>query len=596
MSQNNGVLAASMPHPARDNITYTGNYADGDSTNFYGNVYGDVHFPERPREASDPSPHQCLRDLRVTDPRKDRTRIEGEKDRLLRDCYAWILDDSTFQRWRAQGESRLLWIRGDPGKGKTMMTMGLIAELSQGPKARLPSRTMSKIMARLKLSSQPCLVTYFFCQSTRPELSNAVSVLRGLIYLLVTQQDQLIRHVQKRYEADGSKPFEGSNAIYTLREILSDILKDPTLPTTYLLIDALDECTTGLSTLLLIITDNSFARRSNVKWLVTSRNLPEIEQYLQPDSAGVKVSLEVSADQVSRAVAAFIKFKVHRLATVKKYEARLYAEVQQLLLDKAGGTFLWVSLVCKEIERVPLYRTREVLQAMPAGLDPLYDRMMTQILAQDDTRTAKYCKDVLRAVAVAFRPLHLKELVVVAGLPSNLFDHFQAVANLISHCGSFLTVRQDTVSFIHLSAKDYLVSGNGRHLFHGAAVEEHRQVTYRLLGAMRSLLRRDLCGLERLGAQTTELTRRIEISILTQIAYACEYWVDHLCASDLTSSTTSEDILQDGGVVDLFLQEKFLYWLEALSLCKSMSNGVLAVEKLWSLMQVSFVLTIIEDC
>jgi hypothetical protein len=448
---------------------------------------------------------------------------EGEQDRLLRDCYAWILDDPTFQRWRAQGELRLLWIRGDPGKGKTMMTIGLIAELSQGPKARLPSRTMSKIMARLKLSSQPCLVTYFFCQSIRPELSNAVSVLRGLIYLLVTQQDQLMRHVQKRYEADGSKTFEGSNAIYTLREMLSDILKDPTLPTTYLLIDALDECTTGLSDLLLIITNDSFARRSKVKWLVTSRNLPQIEQHLQPDSAGVKVSLEVSADQVSRAVAAFIKFKVHRLATVKKYEAGLHAEVQQLLSDKAGGTFLWVSLVCKEMECVPLYRTREVLQAMPAGLDPLYDRMMAQISEQDDVMTAQYCKDVLRAVTVVFRPLRLEEIVVVAGLPSNLFDHCQAVADLVSHCGSFLTINQDTVSLIHLSAKDYLISGNGRHMFDGAAVEEHGRVTYRLLGAMRSLLRRDVYGLERLGAQTTELTRRIETSILTQNAYACEY-------------------------------------------------------------------------
>ncbi|KAF2625735.1 hypothetical protein BU25DRAFT_110109 [Macroventuria anomochaeta] len=121
-----------MPHPARDNTTYTGNRADGDSTNIYGNVYGDVHFPGRPREAGEPSLHQCLHDLRVTDPREDRARIEGDKDRLLRDCYAWILDDASFQQWRTQDESRLLWIKSDPGKGKTMMTMGLIAELSQG--------------------------------------------------------------------------------------------------------------------------------------------------------------------------------------------------------------------------------------------------------------------------------------------------------------------------------------------------------------------------------------------------------------------------------------------------------------------------------
>lgn len=193
--------------------------------------------------------------------------------------------------------------------------------------------------------------------------------------------------------------------------------------------------------------------------------------------------------------------------------------------------------------------------------------------------------------------MRLRELVVVAGLPSDEYDDPQAVADLVSRCGSFVTIHQDTVSFIHLSAKDYFMAGNARRVFDGTAVEEHGRVTYRLLSAMRSSLRRDVCGLERLGAQTTEqLTRRIENSILTKIAYACEYWVDHLCASNLPSSATSEHILRDGGVVDLFLQEKFLYWLEALSMYKSMSKGVIAVEKLWLLMQVSFVLTFIEDC
>jgi hypothetical protein len=37
MSQNNGVLAASIPYPARDNTTYViGNY---------GNVYSNVYLP-----------------------------------------------------------------------------------------------------------------------------------------------------------------------------------------------------------------------------------------------------------------------------------------------------------------------------------------------------------------------------------------------------------------------------------------------------------------------------------------------------------------------------------------------------------------------
>jgi hypothetical protein len=584
-----------MPAPQGHSITYTGNRADGDSTNIYGNVYGDVHLPERPREADELSPHQCLRDLRVTDPRDDRARIEGDKDSLLRDCYAWVLDDDSFQQWKTQDASRLLWIKGGPGKGKTMMTMGVIAELSRKDEVRSSPRTMSKTSARTRLKAKldarralrPHLLAYFFCQSTRPELNTAVSVLRGLIYLLIEQRQDMMRHLQKRYETVGKRLFEGPNVVYALRGILSDMLNDDSLPPTCLLIDALDECTSGLPELLQVINDTSLGPGSRVKWLVTSRNIPEIERYLRQDSLGVKVSLEVKASHVSRAVAAFVEYKVQRLATMRKYDTRLQAEVEQHLRDKAEDTFLWVSLVCKELEKVPRWCTREVLQALPPGLDPLYDRMMAQIVAQE-SRTVGYCKDILRVITLAFRPLQLRELAIAAGLPQDHFSGVEAVADLASHCGSFLTVRQDTVSFIHLSAKDYLTLGNGQQMFGGAVAKEQERVTLRLLKAMDDTLRRDLCGLENPGARIEGMTEQIEESVLPQIAYACEYWVDHLCASNLTSSVTSEDILRDGGVVDLFLQKKFLYWLEALSLCKSMPKGVVAVGKLWSLMQVSF--------
>ena len=572
-----------MQHPAGANTTYTGNRADGESTNFYGNVYGNVNLPEKSREAGEPSSQQCLRDLRVTDPREDRARIEGDKDRLLKDCYAWILDDVSFQRWRAQDESRLLWIKGDPGKGKTMMTMGVIAELSQGPRARLSSRTMSKMFAKLKLGSQSCLVTYFLCQSTRPELNNAVSVLRGLMYLLVVQRPRLMRHVQKRYETVGKQLFEGSNAIYTLREMLSDMLSDASLPPTYLLVDALDECTSGLSELLHIITDTSLGRRSRVKWLVTSRNIPEIERYLQPDSLGVKVSLEVKASHVSRAVAAFVKYKVQRLATAQKYDARLQAEVQQQLRDKAEGTFLWVSLVCGELEKEPLYRTREVLQAMPSGLDPLYDRMMAQISAQD-VRTAGHCRSILRAAALVFRPLLLSELVLSAGLPCDRFSDLQAVIDLVGRCGSFLTVREGVVSFIHLSAKDYFTLGNGRQVFNGTTAHEHRQMADRLLDMMDSVLQRDVCSLHKPGARThDESTKgRMEKSKLPQIAYACEYWTEHLQAG----RRECRDLVADGGKVHSFFQKRLLHWLEAMSLLQKVPGAMSALQQLKSILSV----------
>ncbi|KAF5700443.1 heterokaryon incompatibility protein het-E-1 [Fusarium mundagurra] len=91
--------------------------------------------------------------LRSTDPSTDRTRIQQEKGGLLEDSYSWILDHADFRRWRDDEQIRLLWIKGDPGKGKTMLLCGITQELE-----KLPADTH-------------CL-SYFFCQATDERLNN----------------------------------------------------------------------------------------------------------------------------------------------------------------------------------------------------------------------------------------------------------------------------------------------------------------------------------------------------------------------------------------------------------------------------------------
>ena len=107
-----------------------------------------------------------MADLRTTDPRDDKTRIEQTKGGLLKDSYRWILDNADFQRWRDDEENRLLWIKGAPGKGKTMLLCGVVNELK-------------------KAIADTDLLSFFFCQATDARINNATAVLRGLIYLLV---------------------------------------------------------------------------------------------------------------------------------------------------------------------------------------------------------------------------------------------------------------------------------------------------------------------------------------------------------------------------------------------------------------------------
>ena len=44
--------------------------------------------------------------------------------------YSWVLNNAEFRRW-CNGDSQLLWVKGDPGKGKTMLQCGIINELEK---------------------------------------------------------------------------------------------------------------------------------------------------------------------------------------------------------------------------------------------------------------------------------------------------------------------------------------------------------------------------------------------------------------------------------------------------------------------------------
>ncbi|UKZ78695.1 Vegetative incompatibility protein HET-E-1 [Trichoderma virens FT-333] len=258
---------------------------------------GDIHnYDGHARGQADP----CLADLRITDPRDDKTRIEETKGNLLRDSYCWILDHADFQMWRKDPQCRLLWIKGDPGKGKTMLLCGIIDELEELKAYHL---------------------SYFFCQATEARLRSATAVLRGLIYSLIVQQPSLISHVRDKYDHAGKQLFEDSNAWTALSKILKAILDDPDLKDAVFIIDALDECTEELPRLLTLIREiSSF---STAKWIVSSRNWPNIENKLKSAKQKISLCLELNEKSISAAVQTYIHYKSVRI--LKMFKAGMYS-------------------------------------------------------------------------------------------------------------------------------------------------------------------------------------------------------------------------------------------------------------------------------
>ncbi|KAJ4011096.1 hypothetical protein NW766_007729 [Fusarium irregulare] len=492
--------------------------------------------------------NQCLRDLRETDPRDDKTRIQETKGGLLEDAYRWILENHQFQEWHNASHSQLLWIKGDPGKGKTMLLCGLINELEK---------------------EHGSLLSYFFCQATEARLSNATAVLRGLIYLLVVQRPPLFSYIEEKYDHAGKQLFEDGNAWQALSKIFMAMLEDPLLDGALLIVDALDECSTDLEDLLGLII-----KSSSVKWIVTSRNWLEIEQFLDCSEQKVRLHLELNQDSVSKAVEAFIEYKVAQLAEQKRYNAELKSDVKSYLADNADGTFLWVALVCQQLADSKVFRKRHTqssLKLFPKGLDPLYRRMMEYIFSSHD---AEICREILALASVVYRPVTLTELKTVLG--SQYEDDDDDLPDIIGSCGSFLTLRGNAVYFVHQSAKDFILNKASDQILPLGLAYQHGLVSERSLQALSETLRRDICQLNHPGIGINDIVPDL-LKPLDPIQYSCVYWVDHLHDAE---PTRLNNHLDDGGDVYIFIQKKYLYWLESLGLLRNTGEGVKAMYKL----------------
>ncbi|KAH7150699.1 hypothetical protein DER46DRAFT_628659 [Fusarium sp. MPI-SDFR-AT-0072] len=503
----------------------------------------------------------CLADLRLTDPRDDRKRIEETKGGLLKDSYRWILENTDFQRWRNDPQNPLLWVKADPGKGKTMLLCGVIDELQQSMGAT-------------------DLLSYFFCQASDSRIDNANAVLRGLMYVLVCQQPSLISHVRKKYDHAGKALFEDANAWIALSDMFKAMVQDLKMTNTVLVVDALDECIAGLPNLLDLVISTS-SSSTPIKWLLSSRNEPHIEQKLRSLDAQGTLSLELkeNAEQVSHAVNIYIDTKLSRLESLE--DDGLMDQVRDVLRQKANGTFLWVALVVRELEKPECWDPLQVVQEAPEDLHQFYDRMMTQIqnLAP---RNSEMCRRMLAVATVAYRPLSLTELGSLCALTTSQGPALAKTSRkLVAMCGSFLTVRDDQVYLVHQSAKDYLSSKMGGTILPSQSEICHTMYA-RSLELMSGTLKRNIYGLIEPGFLIEHFQAPVQ-DPLAPIHYSCAYWIDHLYDSVLGKGSTGdgsgEKLLQEGNLND-FLRKKFLYWLEALSLCKSMSKGIVSMAKL----------------
>lgn len=116
---------------------------------------------------------------------------------------------------------------GDPGKGKAMDFVGLINELSQ------------------RAYKQPAEITvsHLICESSNDLHNNLASVPQGLLFVLLEQRTDLLKHVRETLQTARHRLFERGDMslFFTFKRLLIDTLQNEHLGSICCRVDALHE-------------------------------------------------------------------------------------------------------------------------------------------------------------------------------------------------------------------------------------------------------------------------------------------------------------------------------------------------------------------
>ncbi|KAF2171417.1 hypothetical protein M409DRAFT_18533 [Zasmidium cellare ATCC 36951] len=511
------------------------------------------------------------------------TALEKRKDKLIPNSYSWISGKPQYKQflvWDTTRGSRMLWIKGAAGTGKTMIVIGLIRELH----------------GHFNL---PCLC-YFFCQGSNDELNTATAILKGLMAMLIRQNKSLFQHVFKEINASGDRFLTANDAFPTLSRIFLDMIRDQMLERAVFVVDALDECkhcdshdsVAGLVDLLDLISE-TIQVSDKVKWLVSGRNIEQIANALgnteqhKPDVKALQEyeSIEVNRESAAEAVDLFIERKVSELKEkhVRKVEGRVpkskqkmleekekaLNDVGKVLRDRTDGTFLWVSLVFRELKDCEPRKMLATLDNIPSELKKVYARMIQRINASPHKESYQRA---ISAAVLAYRPLSVVEMMMFANEAPPGED-----ADFLENSG-LLTVRDGVVNLLHQSTLDYLKErpdDDIRGLFPGAYTDGHAEILKSSLKAMGSDLAEDM----RSKSPATPRKELSDLEYLVAVRYSCRYWINHFC--DMPDTTHGPDLYDE---ILAFLKVHLLEWLVAICLMQKMPSALLSIRKLQKLL------------
>ena len=334
--------------------------------------------------------------------------------------------------------TRMLWLTGVPGAGKTVLSSFVINRCSE-------------ISGNHPLT--PTL--YFFFKMTDNDKNSVIAVTRSLVYqLYLLSPASLCADILSLRDSGGKDKALGDQGLW---ELFVKHARD--MDNLTIILDALDECD-GVGVLLRRII--AFLDCCRAKILLVSRKEESIALVLEAYPHIVNTHEDIEADIHSYVKAA--------ISTVRRFRGKpVEQKIVSALSSGHGGMFLWAYLMIQELKEVGTAgQMDDALRSLPKGLEKMHEKIITRLDASLHSAHRQFATKILKWIVCAVRPLRLVELQEIMRFEfregrtstrqSADDDSFlYSEKDIELACGALVLTRNGTLQLIHLSTKEILL-------------------------------------------------------------------------------------------------------------------------------------------
>ena len=500
--------------------------------------------------------------------------LRGTRETVLNEIESWTKDLDA---------SPVFWLNGLAGTGKSTIT-----------------QTISE-----RLFADGLLGASFFCSRDFGDRSNLHFIFPTLAFQLAHKYPDFRDHLVLLLQ---SNPDVIEESLYSQMERL--IVKPLRLAdlSTVIVIDALDECKDEEpSSAILSVLGRFFKQIPRVKFFITGRPEPRIKTGfrlpLLVDSTDVFVLHDVHPSLINNDIWLFLKHELSELAQRRRLDEWPSDDDLDILCSRASGLFVYAVASVKFLDsklQSPKRRL-EVIAGLPectdhegkthlsskTTLDSLYTSILEVAFGEENPEVYSNVRSTIGAVVLLVCPLPPSGIAKLIGID------LEEVILSLTMVQSLLAFDEDSnqpVKPFHKSFPDFITNPsrctNTR--FYISPGPLHLELATNCLRVMNEGLEQNLLSLPdyALNSEVEDLQTRINDHISIALQYACQSWHNHL-------TKITGDVTNVVSGLHVFLEEKFLAWLEVVSVLGATRGAIVVLEQLISwLQEVCFDLSI----